>query len=172
VGDTCVQVRHVGGPAHTVGDAYVWLPDHGVVFTGDLVFNGGTPFVLMGSVTGALAAVEVLRALGATTLVPGHGPVCGPDALDTVASYLAFVLEVATRARADGVAPLEAARSTDLGEWGGLTDRERIVGNLHRAAADLDAAERGLPVGAPIDVVAAIGDMVAYNDGRPLSCWA
>ncbi|WP_429952315.1 MBL fold metallo-hydrolase [Leucobacter allii] len=38
-----IEVRHPGGPAHTAGDAYVWLPDDGVLFTGDLVFSGGTP---------------------------------------------------------------------------------------------------------------------------------
>ena len=45
---------------------------------------------------------------------------------------------------------------------------ERIVGNLHRAYAELD----GLAPGAPIDVFAALGEMVTFNGGRPLHCLA
>ena len=62
----------------------------------------------------------------------------------------------------------EAARETDLGEYGELTDPERIVGNLHRAMFELNGAEPG----STINIVAAIGDMVAYNGGKPLSCLA
>jgi cyclase len=78
------------------------------------------------------------------------------------------VLDVAERGRASGVTPLEAARDTDLGRFADWPDAERIVGNLHRAYAELAGAERG----APIDVIAALGDMVAYNGGRPLTCRA
>ena len=44
----------------------VWIPDRSVLFCGDLIFNGGTPFLLMGSVAGAVDVLEqVLRPLGA-----------------------------------------------------------------------------------------------------------
>jgi cyclase len=163
------EVRHVGGPAHTTNDSIVWLPERGVLFAGDLLFHGGTPFLLMGSVSGAVEVLEtVLKPLGATTLVPGHGPVGGPELIDDVLGYLRFVQATAVDARAAGLTPLEAARELDLGGYAGLLDAERIVGNLHRAYAELDGAEPG----APIDVVAALTDMVAYNGGRPLSCYA
>ncbi len=29
------------GPAHTTNDVYLWLPEHSLLFAGDLVFNGG-----------------------------------------------------------------------------------------------------------------------------------
>ena len=45
-----VELRHVGGPAHTTNDVLVWLPEQRVLFAGDLAFNGGQPFVLEGSV--------------------------------------------------------------------------------------------------------------------------
>ncbi|MCH8184542.1 MAG: hypothetical protein IH862_00390 [Chloroflexi bacterium] len=37
-----------------------------------MIFNGGTPFVIAGSVAGSLTALERLRASGAETIVPGH----------------------------------------------------------------------------------------------------
>jgi cyclase len=169
-GDLRADVRYVGTAAHTTNDSIVWIPDRSVLFCGDLIFNGGTPFLLMGSVTGAVDVLEqVLRPLGAQTIVPGHGPVFHDDGpIEATLDYLRFVLDVAAQAVAAGVPPLDAARDTDLGRFAGWADAERIVGNLHRACAEL----RGAPRGAPVDIVAALGDMVAYNGGAPLSCLA
>ncbi len=169
-GDLRADVRYVGTAAHTTNDSIVWIPDRSVLFCGDLIFNGGTPFLLMGSVTGAVDVLEqVLRPLGAQTIVPGHGPVFHDDGpIDATLDYLRFVLEVAGQAVAAGVPPLDAARDTDLGRFADWPDAERIVGNLHRACAEL----RGTPRGAPVDIVAALGDMVTYNGGAPLTCLA
>jgi len=168
-GDLRCEVRYVGTPAHTTNDSIVHIPERSVVFAGDLLFNGGTPFALMGSVSGWIEVLEtVLRPLGARTLVPGHGPVCGPEVIDDVLAYLRFVQRTAREAKAQGLSPLQAARAVDLGAFKNLLDAERIVGNLHRAYLELDGGERG----APIDLLQALGDMVAYNAGRPLTCHA
>jgi cyclase len=63
---------------------------------------------------------------------------------------------------------LEAARQADLGDFAAWPDAERLVGNLHRAYAELDGAAPG----AAIDIVTALSEMVAYNGGAPLSCRA
>ena len=168
VDDRLVELHHVGTPAHTTGDVVAWLPADKVLFAGDLVFNGGTPFVLMGSVTGAIAALDRLRAFGPATIVPGHGEVCGPEVIEQVDRYLRFVLDLATRADAAGLSPLDAARETDLGEFAELHDKERIVGNLHRAMHEL----RGGEPGSPVDLLAAFADMLTYNGGGPLRCLA
>src|SRR5499427_826509 len=164
------QVRHVGTAAHTTNDSIIWIPERSVLFCGDLIFNGGTPFLLMGSVSGAVEVLEtVVAPLGAQTIVPGHGPVFGDRGpIDDTLDYLRFVLEVAVRCRDAGVSPLQAARDTDLGRFAAWPDAERIVGNLHRACAELD----GTPRGGPIDIVTALADMVAYNGGAPLTCLA
>jgi cyclase len=163
-------VKHVGTAAHTTNDVLAWFPEQSVLFCGDLVFNGGTPFLLMGSVAGCVEVLEqVLLPLGARTIVPGHGPVFeGTAPVEATLDYLRFVLDLAARGRAAGVSPLEAARETDLGRFAGWPDAERIVGNLYRAYAELD----GTPRGGPIDVLGALTDMVAYNGGKPLTCLA
>lgn len=168
VDDLACEVVHVGTPAHTVNDSTVWIPERGVLFSGDLVFNGGTPFLLQGSISGARVALDSLRALGAQTIVPGHGPVCGPEAIDAVDDYLAFVQAAARAGHSAGCSPLEIAMELDLGEFAALSDPERIVGNLHRALAEIE----GHPPGAPIDAGAALADMVEFNGGRPLRCTA
>src|SRR4029077_6792111 len=169
VDDLRADVRHVGAPAHTTNDSIVWLPERKVLYCGDLLFNGGTPFLVQGSVAGAIEVLEkVIKPLGATTIVPGHGPVAGPELIDDIVGYLRFVQDSARAGRDAGLSPLDAARELDLGPYADLLDRERIVGNLHRAYAEVD----GAPLGAGIDVVAALTDMVTYNGGRPLSCLA
>jgi cyclase len=156
------------GPAHTTNDVVYHLPDRRLLFAGDLVFHGGTPFVLMGSVEGSLRAYDRLRALDVDTVVPGHGPVCGPDVFDRMAGYLRWVQQLARDVHAAGTPPLEAARSADLGPYADWHDRERIVGNLHRAMSELG----GAPLGTPLALPPVIADMVAYNGGQPLRCLA
>jgi cyclase len=167
--DVRCDVHHVGTPAHTTNDSIVWIPDRSLLFCGDLLFNGGTPFLLEGSITGAIAVLEdVVRPLGAQTIVPGHGPVSGPELITDTLRYLNFVQDTAKRGRAAGLTPLELAREIDLGEYAALTDAERIVGNLHRAYTELGGDERGTP----IDLLAALQDMVTFNGGKPLTCIA
>jgi cyclase len=168
-GELRCDVRYVGMPAHTTNDSIVHIPERSVLFAGDLLFGGGTPFLLMGSIAGAIEVLEeVVRPLGARVIVPGHGPVGGPELIDEVLGYLGFVQDLARRGREVGLSPLDAARQADLGDYAGLLDAERIVGNLHRGYAELGGAEGG----APIDLFAAVQDMITYNGGRPLTCHA
>ncbi|GHG07872.1 MBL fold metallo-hydrolase [Streptomyces hydrogenans] len=166
-GGTEVRLLHPG-PAHTTGDSIVHLPEHGVVFTGDLVFQGGTPFLPMGSLSGSLRALDLLRSLDAERVVPGHGPVTDPGAFDATERYLRWVAELAAEGHAKGESPLETARRAEPGEFGTWRESERLVANLHRAYAELD----GLPEGHPLDPMAVFGDMAAMNGGVPVACHA
>ncbi|MEU4267435.1 MBL fold metallo-hydrolase [Streptomyces sp. NPDC026092] len=167
VGELEVRVLHPG-PAHTTGDSIVHVPERGVVFTGDLVFEGGTPFLPMGSLAGSLRALDLLRSLDAPTAVPGHGPVTDPSAYDATERYLRWVAELAREGYAKGATPLETARGAQLGEFAAWRESERLVANLHRAYAELS----GLPEGSPLNPVTVFGDMAAMNGGVPVACHA
>ena len=158
-------MRHVGTPAHTTNDVLVWFPDRSTLFCGDLIFHGGTPFLLMGSIAGAIEVLEIVVApLRAATIVPGHGPVIHDEApLLATLDYLRFVLDLAERGRAAGLSPLDAARDSDLGRFADWPVPERIACNLHRPCADLDGPDRR----APIDVMAVLADTVTHNGRRP-----
>ncbi|WP_328924882.1 MBL fold metallo-hydrolase [Streptomyces sp. NBC_00190] len=167
VGETEVRVIHPG-VAHTTGDSIVWLPRQGVVFTGDLVFAGGTPFLAMGSLAGSLRALELLGSLDAQTVVPGHGPLTDPSAYEATERYLRYVSELAAEGHAKGLTPLEAARRADLGEFAAWRESERLVANLHRAYAEL----AGEPEGVALDILAVLRDMTVMNGGTPILCHA
>ncbi len=148
VGDVRAELVNVG-PAHTASDTVVWLPAQRVLFTGDVVMSGVTPFCPMGSVPGSLTAVARLRALEPAIVVPGHGQVGGPELLDETDAYFRWLQELARRGLAAGLQPLELAREADLGDYAGWLDAERLVANLHRAYAD----ERGVPATTGVDSV-------------------
>ncbi|MFQ5873322.1 MAG: MBL fold metallo-hydrolase [Dehalococcoidia bacterium] len=156
------------GPAHTTNDVILWVPERRLLFSGDLIFHQGTPFVAMGSVAGSLKALETLRSLGAKTIVPGHGPVCGPEVIDDMVGYLRFVQEVARCSFEANLTPLETAREAELGRFAHWHDTERLAGNLHRAYSEI----KGEPLGTELDLRPVIADMIAYNGGRPLRCLA
>ncbi|MCH7952604.1 MAG: MBL fold metallo-hydrolase, partial [Chloroflexi bacterium] len=107
-GDLELQLIYVG-PAHTTNDILVWLPERRTLIAGDVVFNGTTPFCVFGSLAGSLRALDTIRALAPERIVPGHGPVCGVEALDGIETYLRFVEETARKGHEAGVTPLDLA---------------------------------------------------------------
>lgn len=156
-----VELRHPGFAAHTPGDAVAWLPEEGILFSGDLLFHALTPLVFMGSLQGAIRALDWISAFQPVRVVPGHGPIVEAAGLAEVLAeherYYRFVLDLAAEGRRDGLTPLAAAQRADLGEFAGWADSERLVANLHRAYADA--------TGGPVDVAAALVDAVTWRGG-------
>jgi cyclase len=129
VGDRRVRLLEVG-PAHTAGDVIVHLPDAGVVFTGDILFHGGHPIVWAGPISNWIAACDRILALEPVIVVPGHGPLAGPDAVADLKGYFEY-LSVEARRRFDtGMSATDAARDIDLGPYSGWSEDERVVVNV------------------------------------------
>ncbi len=61
------------GRGHTKGDTVVWLPDDKVLFSGDLVEFGATPYTGDAYLGDWPATLDRVAALGADKLVPGRG---------------------------------------------------------------------------------------------------
>ena len=84
VDDLRADVRHVGTPAHTTNDSIVWLAERKVLYCGDLLFNGGTPFLAQGSVAGAIHVLEeVLTRSARKPSSPGMDRYPDPDSSTT-----------------------------------------------------------------------------------------
>jgi cyclase len=174
--DVAIELHHVGEPAHTTNDVLVWLPEQKVLFSGDLAFNGGQPFVLEGSIAGFRLAIAQMKAFAPEVLAPGHGPVCRGEEVDGLLTdmdgYLEYVEGVAAESHAAGLTALEAAQKHADNPYAGWAETERFVGNLHRAYAELDSAGSGGGDGwTRLTVPSVWPDMVAFHGG-PIACHA
>jgi glyoxylase-like metal-dependent hydrolase (beta-lactamase superfamily II) len=72
LGDREVQLRWLGH-GHTKGDTAIFLPKERVLFSGDLVEAGATPYTGDGYIQDWMETLERVRTLGAEALVPGRG---------------------------------------------------------------------------------------------------
>ncbi len=125
-----VLVRHLGR-GNTAGDVVVYVPDARVLATGDLVVSP-TPYGFGSYPAEWIATLQRLRALGATTLVPGHGPVQKDEGyVDALIGLIESVRAQVGKAVADG-ATLEQTRArVSLDDWktrfaGGFGSRDRL----------------------------------------------
>ena len=81
------------GPAHTPEDLAVFMPQRGVLFSGDIVFRNRVPFVGQADSARWIGALQELLALAPRLVVPGHGPVSAAPAEDLALTrdYLAHL---------------------------------------------------------------------------------
>ncbi len=70
-GGRTVELIHPG-KAHTLGDTMVYLPEEGVLYAGDLLFNHIIP-PIFGDSAGWVAAIEQIEKMDIKAIVPGHG---------------------------------------------------------------------------------------------------
>lgn len=131
------------GPAHTRGDVLVHVPADRTIFTGDILFIGGTPIVWEGPIANWIAACDRMLEMDLETIVPGHGPVTDKKGVEAVKRYLEFIVDEARLRYEAGLSVEEAARDIALGEFGDWTDSERIAVNVQTAYRELGATIEG-----------------------------
>jgi len=126
-----IELRHLG-PAHTFGDAFVYLPKEKVIFAGDLAFFYVTPMAFQGHVGNWIKIADRILKLDVETIVPGHGPIGGKKELREMRSYLALIRREARKRFDEGMPPDEAARDMRLGIYARWRESERILPNVMR----------------------------------------
>jgi glyoxylase-like metal-dependent hydrolase (beta-lactamase superfamily II) len=95
------------GKGHTQGDTIAWLPDQKILYSGDLVEFGATPYTGDAHLTDWPATLDALRALKPEKLVPGRGDALttAADCEDAMAGTQAFLMDLfesAKQGRAEG----------------------------------------------------------------------
>ena len=158
VGERRVDLVEVG-PAHTRGDTLVHLPDDGVVFTGDILFHGGHPIVWAGPVSLWIAACDTILGWGTQTIVPGHGPMASPAAVEEFKGYFEWLTRESTSRFEAGMTAGEAALDIDLGPYSGWSEPERMAVNVRSIYRELGSEERG-------DAVGLFGAMAAWEAAK------
>jgi len=100
------------GPAHTPGDAMVYVPSEKVLYTGDILFAGGTPVIWAGPVANIVAGLRKVLALAADFIVPGHGPIATRKDVELQITYWDMIQEELHKRLRQEMPPAVAA--TDL----------------------------------------------------------
>lgn len=135
VGGQRVQLIEVG-PAHTRGDAIVYLPEQKVLYTGDILFMRSHPVLWAGPVENWIAACDRILALDVDVVVPGHGPLTDKQGVHTMRKYWVDLLAEAKRGHAAGLdANSLAYELLPNYEW---SESERLVLNLEALYRQLD----------------------------------
>ena len=138
VGDRVVELRYLGR-GHTDGDIVVEVPDAGVMFAGDLLESGATPFFGDGYPLDwpETAARLVERITG--PVVPGHGAV--EDRAFAERQQEAF-LEIARLGREVHAGRLSLEDAIEQSPFDAETSREPIERTLAQLRGELDGAAR------------------------------
>ncbi len=141
VGDRRVELWEVG-PAHTLGDTVVHVPDERVLFTGDILFKDAHPVIWQGPVSNWIRACRELLELPVDVVIPGHGPITDLSGLQETVEYLEW-LTVEARGRHDaGLSVDEAVREIELEAYRDWLDPERIFVNVHTLYRDFEGDTR------------------------------
>ena len=121
-------------PAHTPGDSFVWLPEAGVVFTGDIVFVGRLLGILeFSDSAGWLEAFDAVAALKPAHVVPGHG--APTDMATATAQTRAYIADLRAKmaAHIDGGGDIMGAAQVDQSAFAELPQFEQLAGRNAQA---------------------------------------
>lgn len=139
VGGTSIEIHHAGH-AHTPGDSFVWLPDHRIMFTGDIVYTDR--MLGIGSQSAHLswiAAFEAMAARKPEVVVGGHGmPADLARATADSYDYLVF-LRQAVQTFMDNGHGMEEIGTIDQSRFSYLENFDSLKGrNAQRVFEELE----------------------------------
>jgi cyclase len=131
IGGTEVQLRYVG-PAHTWGDIVAYLPQHKILFAGDVAFFWVAPYANNSYVSRWIDVCNAIAGWDVDVIVPGHGPIGGKKELAEMAEYFK-VLGVEARKRFDAkMTAGAAAAEIRLGRFDNWIGPERLIMDVVR----------------------------------------
>ncbi len=107
------------GNAHSEGDLTLLVAPDNVLFTGDLIFEGRIPFVGQANIINWLKALDDMRDVNVSAVLPGHGPLAtDPNALiDLTYNYLLLLKDNMQKAVDDWTPFAKAYEAIDWGDY-------------------------------------------------------
>ena len=119
-------------PSHTWGDTVVYLPQHKIMWVGDIGFFYVVPFAQNAHVTSWLETIDKINAIDVETIVPGHGPIGGKKELTEMGEYFRVLMREAKKRFDAGMSPGQAAADIRLGKFDNWIGPQQIVMNVVR----------------------------------------
>lgn len=84
-------------PGHLVEQTGVFVPQTGILITGDALFNEHHPYMGQANFQVWFESFTKMRDCKAERIIPGHGPVCGYEAIDKQQRYMEKMMEIRAR---------------------------------------------------------------------------
>ena len=114
-GSPQVVVRHRGG--HSPCMSIVHVPDEGILFAGDLLFMGRTPYIRNADdIERWIKALRQMEAMGPVTIIPGHGEPCTTADVTRFRNYLGDLWAIVRKLAGQGKSKEEVVQSR-LPHW-------------------------------------------------------
>jgi glyoxylase-like metal-dependent hydrolase (beta-lactamase superfamily II) len=82
------EIRVIYGGGHSCATSMVFLPQHKLVFSGDLVFCSQHPTMNYAETRQWVVTLDRLSRMPIETIIPGHGPVCTSKAAAPLRDYI------------------------------------------------------------------------------------
>ena len=156
-GEREIHLWHPGQPAHTAGDATVFLPKERVLFAGDLAFHYVTPLAFQGHVGNWIRAADRVLEFEADVIVPGHGPIGTKKDVRLMRDYLALVRREAKQRFDAGLSAEAAASDIKLGAYASWREAERILPNVMRCYQEFrNETDRDMDIARMLDGMQAL----------------
>jgi len=105
------------GPAHTMGDLYVFFPTQRTVAAGDILMANSSPAMDQGSAANWIRALEAMLALPADHFVPGHFELGTRDTITRFRDYLADLKAQVDKLSASGATAEEVRERIDMRKY-------------------------------------------------------
>jgi glyoxylase-like metal-dependent hydrolase (beta-lactamase superfamily II) len=126
------------GHAHTRGDVFTWLPAEKIVLTGDACVNGPFNFLGDSDTKSWIDALTKAEALGAETVLPGHGPLGPRDVLGKQKQYFVELRQQIAALVKQGKPVDEVVKAVDVPAWKAWTGQPAMKpDNIKHVFAEL-----------------------------------
>ncbi len=127
---------------HTGSDTILLLREPGIVFMGDLLFVRCHPYLDEADVSTLRTTLEGLKGIGASTFVPGHGPLGTAQDVESNIAYVDMCLAAARRLVAEGsTTPDAIAVEAPAGEFAAWSLARFFTANLESLCSRLSASQ-------------------------------
>ncbi len=138
------------GHAHTPGDAFLYLPKHKVLCTGDACVNGGYNYTGHSDTASWIRVMERAQQLDVKFILPGHGPIATKELLGKQRRYFVELRAQVSEAIAAGKDLPDIIMGIDIPwykDWTGVEANSRkenvehVYGELTGRVAPADLTE-------------------------------
>ncbi len=128
-----VELIHFGH-AHTAGDAVAWLPEHGIMFTGDACVNGPFNYTGDSNTESWIGVLTEMAELPIKTIAPGHGEISDIGLIGKQKRYFVELRQLVQQAIDAGTSLDALKQQIQLPfykEWTGVDVQERTENIEH-----------------------------------------